>query len=330
MFPYFPKLMDIIGKLNSLHSSSQFKSYLFLQKSDLRSMPNYTTTRWYSISDLLEAGSKLKNLIRGFQDYRSKENKNNLRKGVDFFDIDEFTKIEIYSDFLKQFKITMKELESDSNETIFYALQYIIVLYYDVCDNIISNGFQEAAFAFRTGIIKRFKKYHAYNYLNTLLLAAFLNPYLVWDELIIPNEDLPPILHNYADQMFHYLQKIAPGAFADEANRQGQVILRRRGQIMNNSQNECEIMKRIQREANGKVQLWWNSHMDMLPNLYKVALDLLSLRATSCSVERTFSKGRYILNDYVGAMNPKKMAQRVLMYCNKKLAEEAIDEMSDI
>ena len=88
-------------------------------------------------------------------------------------------------------------------------------------------------------------------------------------------------------------------------------------------------------EENSKRSKWQSTTMveftqGYVPNLYKVALDLLSLRATSCSVERTFSKGRYILNDYVGAMNPKKMAQRVLMYCNKKLAEEAIDEMSDI
>ena len=62
-----------------------------------------------------------------------------------------------------------------------------------------------------------------------------------------------------------------------------------------------------------------------MPSLFELVEKLLTLRATSSSVERTFSKGRYIIDDYSGAMTKEHMAERVFTYCNKSIAEELLD-----
>ena len=184
------------------------------------------------------------------------------------------------------------DLEKDNPESIFWALPNILTIYFDLCENLKKNGFDNAAKAIKTGIIKRCLKYEKYHFLFNLLTGAFLNPLINFQQMLFPEEDLSNELKNLEKRFFHYLKLIVPDAFTNVQVSEVQVF-RRRGQSEGYNNNQCEIDK-IRNMPKGNIENilgWWEIHKNELPTLYKLAKKISSFRATSASVERIFSKG---------------------------------------
>ena len=326
---YMKNVLDLASRLSSLHSSCKFKAYLFQQKAKYFSFPTYSETRWYSLAQIFSRAIELKDIIMAYQTIRIQNKKQFISKKIQFFDINDFCLCDAYSKFFNELKDLMMDLEKDNNETIFWALSNLMTLYFDRCNVLVNFGFQEAALNIRKNLIGKFLKYQKFEFLNYLMFAAFLNPFLNFNEVLIPESDLPDNLRNVKKKFKIFLQRIAPDAFIthDNIHQQRSITIIRRGQIIeHDSKNEYKKLKNLKRIQGNDVLGWWECHKDDLPVFYSHAKKLSTLRATSCSVERLFSKGRFVIDDYSGATNPHKMCKQIMMYCNQEVTRNVIDE----
>ena len=323
---YMPEILSLAQRLSSLHNSYQFKHYLCLQEVERKTFPNYSPTRWYSLADIFQAAVDLKAIIISYQNIRKQNKKNCLRKGYAFLDNRDFILCSDYSEFFNQIKILMLDLEKNSEASIFWALSNIMTIYFDLTQKLISYGYIEAADSIKKGILQRFVKYKKKNFLYYLMAASYLNPFLDINAIKIPEEDLPEDFKDLDKKFIKFMKKIVPNAFSEININQTSTNFHRRGQIINaQNSNEFQILISMKRNQGTGISLWWSLHKYEMPSLYELAEKLLTLRATSCSVERVFSKGRFMIDDYSGAMTKEHMAKRVFLYCNNRKAREKIN-----
>ena len=325
MLPELERAMKIAEIIAPLRKSTCFRHFLLLNKAPRTVVPKYTKTRWYSLADFFYTLKVIFPYILMYQDLRKTKGKPDLKKGIPYLNFEDRCVIEDCQEFFAQLMMIMKELESDSPETIFWALSNILTVYYDISKVITDKGYVRAAEKLKLGILLRFAKYQKHDYLNILVTDAFLNPFLQWDLLIIPDEELPGDLKGIKEKFFYFLRRTAPEAFScTSQNSQG--TFRRRGAVIHDEMNELQKFLNIPRlQGKEGIALWWESQKQQFPNLCQLVQKLLTLRSTSCSVERMFSKGRYVLDDYSGAMTKENMAKKVLLYCNQDLTKELIN-----
>ena len=112
---------------------------------------------------------------------------------------------------------------------------------------------------FQKFLLKRLVRYRHYNYLNILMVASFLNPFLNWEAVIIPEEDLPVEIQNCKENMFLYLKSIATGASnsSKETNElESDSILNEHkvGEIIEEQGNEIEFMINLKRRSGDNIK----------------------------------------------------------------------------
>ena len=61
-----------------------------------------------------------------------------------------------------------------------------------------------------------------------------------------------------------------------------------------------------------------------------VAIEILGMLVTSVASERSFSKGRYVINDHRTNILPEHAKEQMILQCNKKIALEVLEKMKDI
>ena len=329
MLSELERAMKIVNMILPLRKSACLRQFLFLNKAPRTVIPKYTRTRWYSLANFFSTLKMIFPYLTMYQNNRRKEGKSDLKKGIPFLSFTDRCVIEDCEEFFTQLMMIMKELESDNPETIFWALSNILTVYYDIAPLIANKGYVRAAEKLKLGILTRFAKYQKYDYLNILVTAAFLNPFLQWNLLIIPDEELPDELKGIKEKFFDFIRRTVPEAFSC-INQSSQNGIRRRGTIVQDEMNEFQKFLNIPRlQGKEGIALWWESQKQQFPNLYQLVQRLLTLRSTSCSVERMFSKGRYVLGDYTGNMTKENMAQKVLLYCNQEITRTLINAFEE-
>lgn len=82
--------------------------------------------------------------------------------------------------------------------------------------------------------------------------------------------------------------------------------------------NEVDSYINLRWNADGKIDVfdWWIERKGMFPNLYKIALKMHSIPASSMQSERTFSRGGLIINDRRSSLNPKTVENLILLNKN--------------
>ena len=93
--------------------------------------------------------------------------------------------------------------------------------------------------------------------------------------------------------------------------------------------SELERFWRIDRtilmmKAGFDVFTWWRANQQEFPGLFQVALDYLSIPATSASVERQFSKAKLINGNRRQSMKEEKLGTMVLLRENLPLLESVL------
>ena len=327
---FIPKANELAIRLSSLRYSQKFKRYLLLHSLKFTSFPNYCPTRWYSLADLFSRAKDCREIIEGFQKYLSKNGKNSLKKGVEFLTLNDFCLIDAFSEFFNGIKYSMMDLEKDSPESIFWAMSNIATIYFNHCDILVSYGFEDAAKAFREGFIKRCIKYEKHHFLFNLLIGGFLNPHINFQQILLPEEDLPNEYKNLETKFMNYLQFIAPGAFQRINNLNNRTFVRRGQTVEIGYQNEIEKLKTLNKGDESDLIKWWELNMNKMPVLYDIVKKMVTLRPTSASIERVFSKGKYLLDDFTGAMEKENMAKRIFLYCNGEITRKVIEEKENI
>ena len=106
----------------------------------------------------LERAMKIAEIILMYQDLRKTKGKPDLKKGIPYLNFEDRCVIEDCQEFFAQLMMIMKELESDSPETIFWALSNILTVYYDISKVITDKGYVRAAEKLKLGILLRLKK----------------------------------------------------------------------------------------------------------------------------------------------------------------------------
>ena len=127
-----------------------------------------------------------------------------------------------------------------------------------------------------------------------------------------------------------YLQTLAPDAFRRETNNTYDRHFLRRGESYfaePQNMNEIEKLRVTNIGERSNIVQWWEFKKNEMPALYKIVKRFCALRPSSASIERIFSKGKYLLDDYTGAMTKENMAKRIYLYCNKEFTEKAIEEI---
>lgn len=330
LLEFLPKAKDLALNLSSLRYSQKFKRFLLLHSDNFTAFPNYCVTRWYSLADIFKRAQECRVIIENYQKYLIHIGKKSLKKGIEFFTLNDFCLISVFSDFFNDVKYIMMDIEKDDADAIFWAQSNIMTIYFDLCDQLIRHGFQEAAIAFRQGLINRCIKYHKHHFLFNLLIGGFLNPFINFQQILFPEEDLPKEYKNLENQFMDYLQTLAPDAFRRETNNTYDRHFLRRGESYfaePQNMNEIEKLRVTNIGERSNIVQWWEFKKNEMPALYKIAKRFCALRPSSASIERIFSKGKYLLDDYTGAMTKENMAKRIYLYCNKELTEKAIEEI---
>ena len=233
-----------------------------------------------------------------------------------------------YSTISRHCSVCHKNLKSTENAIQKQILKLVLLNnLYDICENLKNAGFVNAALTFRAGIIKRFQKYKEHNFLFNLLIGGFLNPLINFQQILLPEEDLPDEFKNLENKFMNYLKFIVPDAFERTGNI-GTSSFLRRGQIVD-TRNQTEIEKLATTSRGDETDLvkWWELKKDEMPALYNLSKKITTLRPTSSSIERVFSKGKYMLDDYTGAMTKENMSKRIFLYCNNDVSRKVIDEI---
>ena len=234
ILPELESVLKIADTLVKLRKSASLRHFLMLNGSPRTRIPKYTKTRWYSFADFFSAIKVMYPYISLYQDHRKRMHKNDLKKGIPFFSFETKFLIEDSEEIFSRLKHIMMDLESDNSEKIFWALSNVLTIFFDVAQLLKNKGYFEAASKLKEGILKRFIKYQKYDYLNILMAAAFLNPFLQWEELIIPDAELPDELTNLKGKMEDYLKRTIPEAFSSNqytANTANANTFRRRPSI---------------------------------------------------------------------------------------------------
>jgi hypothetical protein len=74
---------------------------------------------------------------------------------------------------------------------------------------------------------------------------------------------------------------------------------------------------------------WWNRHQASFPLLYQLALEYLSVPASSAAIERQFSKAKLVHSDRRQSLTPERLAGMVLLREHIDLVDP-LDESSDV
>ena len=72
----------------------------------------------------------------------------------------------------------------------------------------------------------------------------------------------------------------------------------------------------ISEEADNDCLDFWNSHAKVYPRIYKVAMRVLSVPATSAPVERVFSHGGIIMRPHRARLSDTNLSRLIFLKCN--------------
>ena len=96
-----------------------------------------------------------------------------------------------------------------------------------------------------------------------------------------------------------------------------------------NEKNKAPIIKLLEKRSSKikNLQEFWEKKIETEENqLALVALEILGVLVTSVMSERSFSKGRYVINEHRTNLSPENACNHFLVKCNRDIAIKCLDK----
>lgn len=299
--------------LESLSRSSKYT--IFSQKENIKKVPSYIITRWTSFCETVLVFINTKEKILEFcllNDLKSPSEK-------------EWKKLSQLKNLCIEYKRIINFFEGDHFGASGFFLCYIDLIT-DKFIELDKTTFKEASKKARQKI-KELKNEYSQFWKTIAPIALLLNPCVPYKKLL--NEDE---IHRAKLAIIQRMHKYEPKDFGKGNKKKSQ---NDHPDYMNkyyDSSDEDEIStldivlknRKLKHDTDTLWHFWHEKINASDPSLAYVAFDILGIVITSVSSERSFSKGRLIINDQRTRISSEHAKAQMIVQINKETAEKVI------
>jgi hypothetical protein len=310
-------LDPLFTAVRSVKKSQKFLR--LIRDANYQSIPTYCPCRWYSLWKLLRNSISLRHELNAFL----------TKKKLDPISDDAWDLAENLLYVVSTFRNSTEKLESDSFGSISYVLliRHLLTMIVDErkC-NEIGRGWKSAS--------QRWNRSLSGEVREIVLMAAFLNPSMDLNTVMTTEERSD--LNICVEEKIKKLKRAESGGSQDPEPRKDRSIRSpERGMTPDDirPQREAqynELAGYISARRNAVIdsgdQLldWWHVNRPLFPTLFKLAMEILSIPASSAASERQFSRAKRISSDRRKSLKPNKLQALVFLGENIEITQEVL------
>lgn len=308
---FVEKISTIINPFFELVSflTRSNKYTIFVNNQKIKKVPSYTNVRWTSFCKTVLILLETKEHILSFC----------LRENREVPNESEWKKLSLLKRLCEQYVDIVKFFEADQFGASGYFLLYIDIIR-DKFIELKKTVFQQGAKCARNKI-KELQKKHS-NFWNTIAPAALLlNPSLPYNNLLTPNE-VSQAKSFIIGKMKKYEVK--------QTKSQNQYPEYMKKYYENIETIQKAPLQKILDERNLNLstetlkKFWFEKIDTNEKSLALVAIDILGAVITSVASERSFSRGRLVVNEQRTRISSDHANQQMIVQLNSEIAQDAI------
>ena len=303
--------------INFLNKSTKYQNYLDREKEKgiiIKKVPGYCEVRWTSFSDSLITLYETQNKIKEFLGMNN------------FLDKKQLSYLSILQNLCKAYKKAVLEYESDSFGAISYFLVDIKIINNKFTD-LETSDFRDAAIMAKEKI-NEYKKIYWYFWDVICPIAVLLNPRIEEYKLLLNEEQIEASKREIERRMSYYTYKESEEEEEEYDSEESRVSLFKKNDNEEKEVPQVPIVKLLEKR-NCKIKDlkdYWEKKIGTSDNqMAYVAMEILGALVTSVMSERSFSKGRYVLNENRTNLSPENACDHLLIKCNRSIAIKSID-----
>jgi hypothetical protein len=313
-------LDPLFTAVGSVKKSQKFRQ--LLRDANYQSIPTYCPCRWYSLWKLLRNAIGVQDELNQFL---SKKKHAVISEGT-------WALAANLLDVVSTFRNCTEKLESDS----FGSISYVLLVRHML--TLITNEHRsctEIADGWRNALQRHWNRWFSGLPREIVIMAAFLNPAVNLDLLMTADEHADAI--KVVEKRLKELKKAgSPGSSQKSESRTDRMPRSpERGITVDDIKPRQEgqydemgsfITARRNASINSGTDLldWWRVNRDLFPMLWKLAMEVLTIPASSAASERQFSRAKRISSDKRRSLKPNKLQALVFLAENFDLTQEVL------
>lgn len=312
------KIKPIFELLTFLNKSSKYQNYIDRQAENhiqIKKVPSYTEVRWTSFCDCMITLYETKDEILDFLELnRYLDNKQN-------------SYLLLLQKICKKFKKAVLTYENDSFGAISYFLADIQNLN-SLFTELETSEFGEAATKAKDKI-SIYKKTYQYFWNVIAPIAVILNPKIEEYKLLLTQEQIKSSKKEIERRMKNYPEIEEKEEESDNEDSDDRLEMFRSLEGKNKNEVPKSPLIKLLENRNRHIkdlQVYWEKKIGTCDNqIAMVALEVLGVLVTSAMSERSFSKGRYVINEHRTNLLPEHARDHLFIKCNREIAEKSLD-----
>ena len=313
-------ISPIFDLITFLSSSSKYQNFLDRKLENgtkIHKVPSYTEVRWTSFFNCIITLFETKDYIEEFFGVKK------------FLDQKQIYYLSLLQRICKNFKNVVLLYEQDSFAAISYFLVDIKNLNYlftELETTEFSSGAKKAKEK-----IQEYKNIFFYFWDVIAPISVLLNPKIEDYRLLLTDKQVEAAKNEIARRMTNYSNQDD----TSESSESDQEIIDRltpfKSKETTSIVRQSPLVNLLENRNHHIKDLkdFWEKKKGTVDNqIALVALEVLGALVTSVMSERSFSKGRYVLNEHRTNLSTENARDHLLIKCNREIAMKCIDVMN--
>lgn len=313
-------ISPIFDLITFLSSSSKYQNFLDRKLENgtkIHKVPSYTEVRWTSFCNCIITLFETKDYIEEFFGVKK------------FLDQKQIYYLSLLQRICKNFKNVVLLYEQDSFAAISYFLVDIKNLNYlftELETTEFSSGAKKAKEK-----IQEYKNIFFYFWDVIAPISVLLNPKIEDYRLLLTDKQVEAAKNEIARRMTNYSNQDD----TSESSESDQEIIDRltpfKSKETTSIVRQSPLVNLLENRNHHIKDLkdFWEKKKGTVDNqIALVALEVLGALVTSVMSERSFSKGRYVLNEHRTNLSTENARDHLLIKCNREIAMKCIDVMN--
>lgn len=297
--------------VNYLTRSTKYS--LFVNKENIRKVPAYVSTRWTSFCETVLTLLSTKDELIQFCQFVDESSPSDH----------DWERLSLIQNLCNDYKMVVNFFEADQFGASGFFLIYMDLIY-DRFKELEKTDFGNAA-NMAIGKINKLKDDHSYFWQTIATIALLLNHSVPFD-LLLTSEEITKAKNSIISQMKKYESKnieisSTHPTFLDKYY------------VKTHSPKKAPLEKvlderNLEHSPEALKKFWFAKINTIERPLALVAIDLLGIIVTSVSSERSFSRGRLVINDQRTRISSDHAKQQMILQLNKETAKIAISRLN--
>lgn len=315
------KISPIIDIINHLNNSSSYQNFLdrknFISTKKIKKVPHYNETRWTTICDSLIVLYDTYDILIEFF-------------GSPFLLQNQIDYLHDLQEICKQYKIIIKTYEEDPFGSSSFFLADISIIQ-NLLTKLENTDF-ELGVSNAQKKIEELKNIHFYFWNKICPMALLLNPQIEDFSKLLTIEQINESKRIILNKMTKY------PPFKSVNIESNDTYISLRNEMFKKDDDDVDVplssVEKLLEQRSRRIvdiKTYWEAKIGTEDQqLAFVAIEILGMLVTSVASERSFSKGRYVINDHRTNILPEHAKEQMILQCNKKIALEVLEKMKDI